>query len=100
VNVAFSGHEHFYERIKPQHGITYFISGAAGSLRANDIRPTELTDRGFDTDFHFMLVEIAGDELYFQAISRTGASIDSGVIRRGPPPKSVGPSPETSSPTR
>jgi hypothetical protein len=82
VTVAFSGHEHFYERIKPQQGITYFISGGAGSLRAGDIRPTPLTDTGFDSDYHFMLVEIDGKELYFQAIARTGATIDYGVIRR------------------
>jgi hypothetical protein len=29
-----------------------------------------------------MLVEIAGDELYFQTISRVGLTVDSGVIRR------------------
>jgi Calcineurin-like phosphoesterase len=82
VKVAFSGHEHFYERIKPQQGITYFISGGGGSLRAGDIRPTDLTDAGFDRDYHFMLVEISGDELFYQAISRTGATVDSGVVRR------------------
>ena len=82
VSVAFSGHEHFYERTHPQKGIVYFISGGAGSLRRGDIRPTTLTAVGFDQDFHFMLVEIAGDELYFQAISRTGATVDSGKIER------------------
>lgn len=82
VSVAFSGHEHFYERIKPQQGITYFISGGAGSLRVGDIRPTPLTDVGFDRDYHFMLVEIAGKELYFQTISRTGATVDQGTVRR------------------
>ena len=82
VKAAFSGHEHFYERIKPQQGITYFISGGAGSLRAGDIRPTGLTDVGFDRDYHFMLIEISGDELYFQAISRTGVTIDAGTVRR------------------
>ena len=82
VTVAFSGHEHFYERTKPQLGITYFISGGAGSLRFGDLRRTGLTAQGFDRDFHFMLVEISGDELYFQAISRTGDTIDAGVIRR------------------
>jgi hypothetical protein len=82
VKAVFSGHEHFYERTKPQQGITYFISGGAGSLRAGDIRRTTLTEKGFDTDYHFMLIEISGDELYFQAISRTGASIDVGVVRR------------------
>jgi hypothetical protein len=82
VSVAFSGHEHFYERVKPQRGITYFISGGAGSLRVGDIRPSEITDVGFDRDYHFMLIEIAGDELYYQAIARSGASIDSGIVRR------------------
>jgi hypothetical protein len=83
VRVSLSGHEHFYERTVPQHGITYFVSGAAGSLRANDIRPSPITARGFDTDYSFMLFEIAGDRLYFQAISRTGHSVDAGEITAG-----------------
>jgi hypothetical protein len=29
-----------------------------------------------------MLVEISGDKLYFQTISRTGTTIDSGVLQR------------------
>ena len=82
VDVVLSGHEHFYERLMPQHGITYFVNGAAGSLRAGDIRQTGLTARGFDTDYSFMLAEIAGDEFYFQAISRGGATVDAGVIRK------------------
>ena len=40
VDVVLSGHEHFYERLSPQHGISYFISGGAGSLRRGDIRPS------------------------------------------------------------
>jgi 3',5'-cyclic AMP phosphodiesterase CpdA len=82
VSAVFSGHEHFYERIHPQSGITYFISGGAGSLRRGDIRKTALTASGFDEDYHFMLVEIAGDELFFQAVSRTGTSVDWGTVRR------------------
>jgi hypothetical protein len=41
-----------------------------------------MTDKGFDTDRTFMLVEIAGEELYFQTLSRAGAEIDSGVLER------------------
>jgi 3',5'-cyclic AMP phosphodiesterase CpdA len=82
VSVVFSGHEHFYERIRPQRGITYFISGAAGSLRRGDVRKTLLTAAAFDDDYSFMLVEIAGDELFFQAITRTGATVDAGTVRR------------------
>jgi hypothetical protein len=33
-----------------------------------------------------MLVEVDATELAFQTISRTGATVDSGVIHRGPRP--------------
>lgn len=82
VKVVFSGHEHFYERLKPQNGITYFISGGAGSLRRGDLRPDARMAAGFDRDFHFMLVEIAGDQLFFETIARSGAVVDSGSITR------------------
>lgn len=82
LDVVLSGHEHFYERITPQNGIQYFTSGAAGALRVNDLRRSGWTAAGFDTDTHFMLMEIAGDTLYFLAISRKGAIVDSGTVRR------------------
>jgi predicted phosphodiesterase len=85
VDVVLSGHEHFYERVVPQRGIAYFISGGAGSLRRGDIRRSPLTARGFDTDFHFVMMEISGDQLWFQAIDRTGATVDAGVITRHAP---------------
>ena len=80
VNAVFSGHEHFYQRIKPQHGIHYFVSGAAGQLRPGDIRKADFTEVGFDTDQSFMLVEIAGSEMSFQAVSRTGKIVDKGTV--------------------
>ena len=78
VDVALAGHEHVYERIKPQQGVYYFVSGAGGTLRKGDLRPGQYTAAGFDRDYHFMLFEIDGDEMHFQAISRTGATVDSG----------------------
>jgi hypothetical protein len=82
VNVVFTGHEHFYERIKPQKGVQYFVSGAAAKLRRGDIDPTGLTAVGYDEGYTFMLVEIAGDEMYFQAITAQGQTVDSGVVRK------------------
>jgi len=82
VQVVFAGHDHVYERVKPQKGIYYFTEGASGSLRAGNLKKTVLTAAGYDQDRSFMLVEIAGDELYFQTISRTGRTVDSGVIGR------------------
>jgi hypothetical protein len=80
VDVVLSGHEHFYERIKPQNGLVYFVSGAAGSLRPGDIQRTPVTAVGFDADYHFVMFEVTGRELYFQAVSRSGKTIDAGVI--------------------
>ena len=69
-----------YERLKPQNGIYYFVLGNSGQLRFHDLRPSAETAKGFDTDRAFVLVEIAGEELYFQVVSRTGQTVDSGVL--------------------
>jgi 3',5'-cyclic AMP phosphodiesterase CpdA len=84
VNVVFSGHDHVYERVKPQKGIYYFVSGAAGQLRKGNMEPSDQTAAAFDRDQSFMAIEIAGAEMFFQSISRTGQIVDSGVIRRQP----------------
>ena len=82
VNVVFTGHEHLYERVKPQQGIYYFVAGGSAKLRRGDLTKSALTEVGFDRDRTFMLVEIAGDELSFQTITRAGTTIDRGVITR------------------
>jgi len=86
VNVVLTGHDHVYERLKPQKGIYYFVSGAGGKLRSGDVSETSpLIEKSYDRDMHFMLFEVAGDQMYFQAISRTGETIDSGLIARKKP---------------
>ena len=83
VNVVYSGHDHVYERIKPQNGIYYFVSGAGGELRKGNLKRSANTAAGFDADRSFMLNEVVGDDLFFQVISRTGTTVDHGVIHRG-----------------
>lgn len=81
MNVALTGHEHFYERIKPQKGVYYFISGAGGKLRQGDVKDkSTLTEKAYDSDMSFMLAEIVNNQLFFQVISRTGQTVDSGVL--------------------
>ena len=85
VTAVFTGHEHVYERLRPQKGITHFVAGSSGQLRRGGIAPSADTAAAFDQDQAFMLVEIAGTSMFFQAISRTGRVVDSGVILRRPP---------------
>jgi len=83
VNLVLSGHEHVYERVKPQSGVYLFVLGNSGELRLHSIRPHNDVDQvGFDTDRDFMMMEISGNQLSFQTISRTGATIDSGEMDR------------------
>jgi hypothetical protein len=83
VSVVFSGHDHFYERVKPQKGIAYFVVGSGGKLRKGDIDTgSGLTAAGNDQDQSFLAVEINGDEMWFDAVSRQGRVFDSGTITR------------------
>lgn len=84
VRVVFAGHEHIYERLTPQHGITHFVAGSGGKLRRGDAQPSPTSAAAFDRDQAFMLVEIEGDRLHFQTISRLGATVDAGSIDRRP----------------
>jgi predicted phosphodiesterase len=81
IDVVFSGHEHIYNRSELQKGILYFVTGGAGSLRQGDVRRSALIAKGYDEDFHFMLVEIADGGFFWQAINRKGVTIDAGAMR-------------------
>jgi hypothetical protein len=81
VSVVLNGHDHFYERVKPQKGIQYFVVGSGGQWRAGNIdRGSGITAKGYDGDLAFMAAEIAGDQMYFNAVSRSGRIVDSGVV--------------------
>jgi predicted MPP superfamily phosphohydrolase len=83
VSVVLNGHDHAYERIKPQNGIQYFVEGSSGQLRQGDLRyGSPLTAYGNDREQTFMLMEVDGDQLTFNAIGRSGTVLDSGVIQR------------------
>ncbi len=80
VDLVLTGHEHFYERLKPQKGIHYVIAGSSAKLRKGNIGSSGITAKGFDEGYAFMLMEIAGSELHFQTITDQGRIVDSGVI--------------------
>ena len=84
VSVVFTGHDHVYERTKPQKDITYFVAGSGGKVAPGDLdRNSPITAKGYDAEQAFLIAEIIKDEMTFNAISRTGKVIDSGkIIRR------------------
>jgi 3',5'-cyclic AMP phosphodiesterase CpdA len=89
VSAVFSGHEHIYQRTDLQHGIQYFVSGGAGSLRRGDGASSPFVARSYSQDYHFMLVEIEDDALHFQAIARNGGTIDAGTLYQDRPTADV-----------
>ncbi|HXG69508.1 MAG TPA: hypothetical protein VNJ04_02735, partial [Gemmatimonadaceae bacterium] len=57
------------------------VVGSGGKLRGGNIdRGSGLTAKGFDSDLSFLAAEISGDALYFNAISRAGQTVDSGIL--------------------
>lgn len=84
VDVVLAGHDHVYERIRPQRGIHYFVAGSSGKLRRGDIEQSPLTARGFDRDQVFVLLEFIDGTMHFQAVSRRGAVVDRGALSERP----------------
>ena len=83
VSCAFSGHDHIYERTKPQKDIQYFVTGAGGKTRRGDVNlKSDIRESSFDEDNHFMLIEIDDRQVKFQAVSETGAIVDAGTIKQ------------------
>ena len=83
VQVVFAGHDHVYERTKPQEGIQYFVTGAGGQMRRGDIdKKSPLRAVSYDGDNSFMVIELDEKEMAFKSISETGEVVDSGVIRQ------------------
>jgi 3',5'-cyclic AMP phosphodiesterase CpdA len=80
VNVVFGGHEHLYQRIAPQKGIRYFVSGGGGR-NLYDYKRRDYDEVGV-SEHHFMVAEVAGDRLFFEAITPASKVLDCGVLYR------------------
>jgi Calcineurin-like phosphoesterase len=80
VNVVFAGHEHLYERVAPQHGIRYFVSGGGGR-KLYDVHLSDFDEFGI-SEHHFMVLEINNDTLFYESISHTGRILDCGFFWR------------------
>jgi predicted MPP superfamily phosphohydrolase len=81
VNVVISGHDHTYERVKPQQGVQYFVTGAGGKVRPGDVNlGSPFRAMSYDRDNHYMQMVIEDQQINFQTIAKSGAVIDRGAI--------------------
>lgn len=81
LDISLNGHDHVYERTKPQKGVQYFTSGAGAKLRENDLQTdTPFYAFGRDNVRSFILFSVKTDYIDFWAIDEFGNVIDSGKI--------------------
>jgi acid phosphatase len=80
IAAVFSGDDHLYQRVTPQQGVQYFVTGAAGKIRKGDLKRDGYVAAGFDEGNHFMVVEANMSSLSYRALDETGAAVDSGTI--------------------
>ena len=81
IDIVLSGHEHFYQKIRPQKGIHYFISGGGSKIRRGVDKHNKDVEFAAET-LHFLAFEVSEGEVKYTAISDRGAQIHSGVIRK------------------
>lgn len=81
VHAVLAGHDHIYERFRPQRGVVYFVCGSSGQLRRGNARRTPDVAAVEDRQRAFMLWEASPAELRFRAINEQGQAFDCGIIR-------------------
>lgn len=80
VQLVLAGHDHHYERMHPQHGVAYVVTGGGG----RGVR--EASSSAFtafvENVIHFVYIEVDKDELVVHAIDGTGKEFDAMVVPR------------------
>jgi len=80
VQLVLAGHDHDYERMKPQNGVAYVVTGGGG-IGTRSVGSSSFTELSVDV-IHFVYVEVGVDELTLHAIDGTGKEFDSMVVPR------------------
>lgn len=82
VRISLNGHDHVYERTKPQNGVQYFTSGAGAKLRRGNLQTdSPYYSFGNDRTRSFMLFSVKPNSITFWSISIDGNILDSGIIK-------------------
>ncbi len=78
VQLVLAGHDHDYERMHPQNGVAYVVTGGGGRGTRN-VGESSFTAFS-EAVIHFVIVEVGVDELIMHAIDATGVEFDSMVV--------------------
>ena len=81
VQLLLAGHDHNYERMHPQNGVAYVVTGGGG-IGTREVGKSSFTAFSEDV-IHFVMVEVGTDDMILHAIDATGREFDSMVIPRG-----------------
>lgn len=79
VDLVLSGHDHDYERIAPQNGVHYLVTGGGGR-GTRPVGSSEFTAFA-EQVLHFVYVEVEGDRLLLHAIDGEGSEFDQLLIQ-------------------
>ncbi len=80
VQLVLSGHDHDYERTKPQGGVAYVVTGGGGRGTYN-VGSSDFTAFAEEV-IHFVTIDVGMEELVLHAIDGTGVEFDSMVVPR------------------
>ena len=78
VDLVLTGHDHHYERVVPQDGVTYVVSG--GGCKTTKVGRSAFTAVAERT-LQFLHVDVVGDRLTVRCVRPDGSLADQFVLR-------------------
>jgi predicted phosphodiesterase len=76
VDVVFNGHDHVYERFKPQGGVVYIVTGAGGAERYPRKQNRDITAFFDNNHWSFTQLDMQGRSLRGRQITKEGKILD------------------------
>ena len=78
VQLVLAGHDHDYERMTPQNGVQYVVTGGGGKGTYN-VSTSPFTAFSLSV-IHFVCIEVGTDALVLHAVDAAGTEFDSVVV--------------------
>ena len=99
VDIVLAGHEHFFQKMLPQKGVHYIVSGGGGKVRKGAVRDHDQVEFAQST-LHFLDVSLDSNAFRYRAIDSRGAEVYAGEILKPAQPGEKKSAPKGREPTR